>query len=181
MDTSTLAALLSFINLIVVGISAYLLYRQIVATHEWNRRHATQSVLGEMSHGQISKHKAMLKERGAEIYNRDQTYATFSRTLDVPARIAADADLIVLLNYSEALAIGLKDKVFDEDMCYDFFSAIMVNLERWSAPYVVDVRHATDDTRLFIEFEHLAGRWRRRKEQESKPQVRPGKPVVVDS
>lgn len=168
---------LRIVAIVIVVASASFALLAIRRTQEWNRRKATFDVLLQT----VTKATDSFREF-ASAYNLNFNVNPPSPTLEsVEASLGDQAsrqqfrrDLHGLLNYFETLAVGLKNHVLDEDMCYEHLSIRQVLLWEWARTFVLANRGLSPT--LCIEQEHYAIRWRKRLDDEIAALRTPGKP-----
>ena len=164
-------------TLLLVGASAVLAYNQIKKTQEWNRRKATQDLLFQVATGDLKEFvQALSDEFGVDL----------TKTMPLPSYqsvVENEADdkrqdrvrhlTRSILNYMETIAIGLKNHVLDEDICYEHLSIWMT--EYWSfSDKLIKIARAKNPT-VWIEQEHYVNLWRSRLDRENESLRRPGK------
>lgn len=66
------------------------------------------------------------------------------------------------LNVLEFIAVGIKNHIFDEKTCFDFFGDIMIHRYADSRPVVDFVRARPRNRYTYCELDRLNARWRRR-------------------
>lgn len=153
------------VNLLAVAASLTLAYRQIKKSHEWNRRKASQDLITQLVTGDVRELRHRLERTfGVNIYDKQQTYASSLASIahdDERAELRHTAR--TLLNYFEGIAIGIKNKVLEEDICFDFTADVIIAYWRWAAPMVRESQSIRPLT--WIELEHMATRWSDRLEE----------------
>lgn len=167
---------ISALTLLAVVVGAALLRRQILKDHEWNRRKTSQDVLMSLVTGEFTKIREELEVRcGVKLDDSQQTYATLAPTVQGNLRQLNFA-LERLLNFYETIAIGLKNNVLDEEVCYDHFSWNLTRYWEWTEPYHKKVRGL--DPTIWIEAGYYAKRWADRIERELAQLRKDGKPPL---
>ena len=169
-DTASVAAItngqnpllfvLGIANLIVLGVSAGFIYKEIKSNHDWNRRRTAHDLIFETCVGRFHVLRNQLALRiEHKLYDPDETSATLSPELTSQEYRVLEA----LLNYLENVCLAVKNNVVDEDIAYECLGAIMVGYRRWAAPYV---RKCREIDRLFwIQIDPVAKRWNDRRQK----------------
>jgi hypothetical protein len=67
------------------------------------------------------------------------------------------------LNLHELLAVGVLKKIFDEEVCYDFWSGELVLAYLDALPLIKYVQAQKNSKNVYIELEKLAMRWKTRR------------------
>lgn len=166
---------INILVLLVLSGTMFLLYWQTRRNHAWNRRKATQDFLFEINREDLRNIRNILEtELKINIYDKKQNYETRIKKLKKKEIERLRFHLRILLNYFEAISIGIKNYVLDEDLCYDAVSLICSEYWRWSKPFI-DQWRVTNPT-IWIEFEHYATKWKDKIEKEVSIHLRkPGK------
>ena len=136
MDTFYITTIINFVTVLIIGISAILLWRQIKENHEWNRRKATQEVLNNLVFGEFPELRAKLEgEFKCKIWEKSQNFQNLTEGLSEERTDDIKILLSRILNILEAIAINIKNNIIDEDICYDYLGWIMSEYYRWSKQY----------------------------------------------
>jgi hypothetical protein len=137
--------------------------RQIKENHDWNRRKATQEVLKDLTSGSfpdvIDKLK---KEYQVDFSNKDQTYKVIAEKLEDDKLKEFDMLVQRAANILEAFCINMKNRIIDPEICYDYMSLIITEINRWAKPYIDYSRKLYDDKLMFIELQFTAEEWGKR-------------------
>jgi hypothetical protein len=67
------------------------------------------------------------------------------------------------LNLHELLAVGVSKAIFDEEVCYDFWSGELVLAYIDALPLIKYVQARKNSKNVYVELEKLAERWRKRR------------------
>ena len=162
---SLVLALTNIVLLIVGFIFAYLQLRGARAeirtlnvhhadNHDWNRRHAAQEALRNYNYSLLS---SPLQTSFDYLNSLDsipvsQIEDKFSENTDL------QSDLHQLLNYYEALARGINQGIFDEDVVKSARRNAMVRCERSFRNYI-EKRRQNVSPRAWVELSHITTRW----------------------
>jgi hypothetical protein len=172
MDTLTLklsivSLLINSIGTIFIGVTVFLLWKQIKEASKLNRWENTQETLDALTSGEFHILRDRLeKEFNCRIWDHTENYEKKILVLDEEKRDELDFALGGLLNVLEAFCIKIKNKLVDEDMCYDYLGFIMVEYKRWSEPFIaVKIRDNPLSLTVFIS---CADRWSKRLENDKK-------------
>lgn len=155
------ALVLGVINLMAVAISLILAYKQLRKAHEWNRRKASQDLLFQMVSGDVLQMRVTLEQRfGARPFNQEQHFDDVLSGLPEEERRVVHFTARNLLNYYETVAIGIKNSVLEDDICFDFLQDVLRAYWRWASPLTKEHRTLTPLT--WIELEYLNQAWSER-------------------
>lgn len=146
------------LTLIALIVSVVLLYRQISKEHEWNRRKTSQDLLMSLVTGDFTNLRHDLEVGfGVRLDDVNQTYADVRTALPPDRQAALKFSVDKLLNFYETIAIGIKNNVLDEEVCFDHFSWNLTRYWKWAEPYHVD-RRGLDST-IWMEAAHYVDEW----------------------
>ena len=150
------------------GQQSQLLEQQIKETHDWNRRKATQEMLQSIADGSVRDILRRLREE----FDCDVAAEPPPEYEQVLAAIPADkqkdfkAILITLTNLFEAVAIGIRHNVFDENIAYDYLGKMVPASYFFAEPLVEERRKRVGFDRAIGSLEYCAVRWQERLEGE---------------
>jgi hypothetical protein len=101
---SVLSLIASSIAAIIVGVTAFLIWRQTKTAHDWNRRKATQEILDKLVMGECPELRHKL-EQGCKctIWDKNQTYETITKPLSKDQKEEIDYYLARILNFFETI------------------------------------------------------------------------------
>lgn len=164
---SLISLIISSISTIVVSVTAFLIWRQIKTTHDWNRRKTTQETLDKLVIGECPELRHKL-EQGCKctIWDKAQTYETVTKPLSKEQKEEIDYYLARILNIFETIAINIKNNVIDEDICYDYFGLIFTEYHRWTKPFIDEKRKIAGNPRVLLDFGNYAKKWSERMDLE---------------
>jgi hypothetical protein len=169
-ENSTLAlvsVILSSVGTLIIGVSAWLLWRQLRETHEWNRRKCSQEVLTNLVTGEFPRLREKLeRELGCRILHGDETYDSKIKGLDPETRLSLDHTLARLLNILETVCINIKNHLIDEEICYDYLGWIAVQYRDWSDSFIRERRSLAEDQRVLGDVTAYADAWKVRMRDE---------------
>lgn len=161
MDYELSTLIVNMTTLIILLGSVYLVSSQISKEHEWNRRKAAQDLTSQIIHGELLEIRRKL-DVYAEWYAANHTYLSVVRDDN---RKELDHLLKVYLSYFEGVALGIKHNIYDEDIAFEYFGAMIPEAYRWAQPFVLALREKAKDETIFIELITLAERWQKRSEE----------------
>jgi hypothetical protein len=158
-DPIMLPIIISIVNLAAVAVSLNLAYRQVKKTHEWNRRKASHDLLIQLGTGDVRAMRHVIEvDFVGRIYDDRETFEDVMSGVENQSRkLMLEDTLKGLLNYFESVAIGLKNHVLDDDICYDFTADVMAAYWRWGKPYIMEIQRTSP--RAWIETEKINERW----------------------
>jgi hypothetical protein len=173
---SLVQTIISALTLVIVGASATLALLQIRKTQDWNRRKASQDLLLQVVTGELVSLRQLLEIKYEAEFAR-MTVADCSSLLQrLSSEERREFAFVVkrLFNYLEAIAIGIKNNVFDEEICYEHLSIVATRYWKWAKPFVDEVRAVSPV--IWIEIEHFVNGWSLRLEEDLRVLRRAGKP-----
>ena len=165
---SIIPLILSSIGVIIIGISAMLLWKQIKETDKWNRTKASQETLNNLTTGEFPDLMYKLVKLKCKIMDKCQTYEDRIKGLSKKEIDEIDWFLMRFLNILEAVAINVKIDVIDENISYNYLGWIMTEYYRWSKTFIIKMRKRTGEPRLLYNFEDCAQKWTKRIKEEKK-------------
>jgi hypothetical protein len=167
MEPSVVAAVANVCSVVIAGVAAWIVVRQLKTNHEWNRRKATHDVLVTLVTGEFPKLRERLQtECNCLIYDESQTYGTAVKGADEDKIRKIDALVINMMNVLETVAIDIKHNIIDEDICYDYAGWLFTGLNRWAEPLIEKRRDIAGDPRVLGEFAYYARKWSQRMQNE---------------
>jgi len=158
---------LELLTLIVLGVSAYLFYRQMQSNHEWNRHRTAHDLIFQSYMGHFSDLRRHLEHK-INIYDEKQTYEDKKNELN-------DADhknLNAILNYLENVCLAVKNNVVTESIIFDCLAEILIAYRRWASPYVCKIR--AYHPRAWIEIDPFVKEWSEQRDKIVSKIVRKG-------
>lgn len=168
-----LSVISSCVSVVLIGISALLLAKQIRENHDWNMRKASIESLNTLVFGEFpslrSEFEGKLK---CDIHNLEQTYANRVCSLSENEKLEIDLCLKRILNIFETLAIAIKNKVADDDTCYDYLGWIATDYYRWSKPFIDELTRKAIDSQVYRNLAERSLEWQKRMEKEREDIIR---------
>jgi hypothetical protein len=155
--------IISGMTLVVIAISASLLYYQIKSFHEWNRRKETNDFLANIGYGKLADVRERLRMH-ADFYASDQNYATVMQSLPEEEKQKFRSDVITLLNSFEQVALGIKSNILDEQISYDCLGTLIAYVVRWAEPLINELQ--SQEGRLLLDTSKLAKAWQNKLDSE---------------
>jgi len=157
------------LNFFVILISASLLLWQIISQNNWIRKNNSLELINQIFKGDMLEIKKEIEKYLRKSANfKKETYK------DIKAKILEeekldeldklDECLYIYLIYLEGIAVGIKYKIYEEEMIYDYIEPIITQILRWAKPYIEEIREKFGDQELYIELEKLADKWNRIKQ-----------------
>jgi hypothetical protein len=168
-NLTVISVILSSVTVIIVGVSAWLLGKQIKVDYEWNRTKTSQETLNNLVTGEFPdlRHKLEV-ELKCKIGDKSQTYEDRVKGLSEDKTDDFDCFLMRFLNILEAVAINIKKDIVDDDICYEYLGWIMTEYYRWSKTFIIKKRKKTGQPRILCYFEDCAQKWTKRIKEEKK-------------
>ncbi|NVL90861.1 MAG: DUF4760 domain-containing protein [Desulfobacterales bacterium] len=155
-----LTLIVNTLTFFAVIASVWYVIRQIKKEHEWNRRKSAQDLADRLMQGELAETRRKL-EHVAKWYDFAHTYANVT---DVEDKADLHHHIKNYLNFFEAIALGVKHGIYDEDIAFEYFGSVLPEVSRWSMPYINERRNLANDATIYIEIEAVAERWRERNE-----------------
>lgn len=158
------------LSIAILGI--FVTFYQLKANHEWNRRHVAM-IEADRSR---DKYTAAVKELNSSLdyREREDSYSlkeihgficenddhTKNPDLTEDGK-AIKHNIFVILNYYEYLAVGIKNKVFDEKTIKQLLKGALIKANKLFGEYAQHVRdkHNKKNKKQFIEMKKLAEKW----------------------
>lgn len=165
--------LASVISVVAIIISFFVAKKQLEANHEWNRR---QAALTEMFKNRESASNAVVALNSSINY-REQKDAYSLKDIhkalcdnenhEENPMLTENGKIIkhnifIILNYYEYLAIGIENKVFDEDVIKDSVKGAVIKAQKLFGEYIEHLRSEkhTGNKKLFISLQNLSKKWK---------------------
>lgn len=158
----------SFYNFLILSISAGILLWQIISQNIWNRKRTSIELINAIFTGDMLRTKKEIDKylRRSENFQKE-TYEEVIKQISKEDKEKLDESLHIYLNYLEGIALGIKYKVYDEKMLFDYIEPIITQLTRWARPFIEDMRKKFGSDDIYIEIEKLANKWKKRNEKEN--------------
>lgn len=136
--------LLSLAEIAVIASAAYIAIVEVHRNQEWRRREASQDLLYYITFGELKQLRDEVEEQyEIEFWNPDQNFEDVASKLPDQERENFRFKVKRLLNCFEVMAIGIKNGVLDDEICYDSVWPVVVGYTRWAEPLLQDVRDKT--------------------------------------
>lgn len=167
--TPVILWVLQIVEILVIAASAGLIWLQIHKNHEWRRRKASHDFLYQL----ISGNFRVLREKleygfGVEYRDKSQNYETVRRSLgEDEDKRELYVKTSALFNYFEELAVGIKNNVLDDDICFDMAAPLLIEYRRWGAP-LIEERSPEGYRTTWVEFVSLVDEWKDRREEQER-------------
>lgn len=165
MEIELLNLLVSFCTMLVLAVSTTIgvlqlraLRKQVRSQHEWNRR--------EVGLQYTFERDPMLREvrnKLEDVFHlRDRKSGEIS--LDEILEIQKSypniiTDLLIVLGRYEIMAVGIKHRVCDEEICKDMLRGAVIRYYRYFSQYIEDLRKKYENPHLYENFAYYARKW----------------------
>jgi hypothetical protein len=83
-------------------------------------------------------------------------------TLDEFVKTKAYWDIRGYLNLHELMAVGINQRVFDDDVCYDFWASELENAYKKTKPLIEYIQKHNDEESMYCELVVVKNRWMKR-------------------
>lgn len=164
---SIISLLINSVGTVFIGITVYLMWKQIKESSRLQRSEKTQETLDTLTTGEFRGLRDKIeRDFNCRIRDPDENYERKISSLSEKEREDLDFALGGVLNILETLCIKIKNAFVEEDMCYDYLGFIMVEYKRWSEPFIaVKVRDNPLSLAVFVTY---ADRWCKRLDDDRK-------------
>ena len=163
MDIQELTLLINGISMLIVGISAYLLRKQIKTEHDWNRRKIAEETLTIFTSGKFmpylddlsEKYNWHILQKNGEKY--DEVINRIG--LDSDERKALDKQLINIFRHLETVGIKMNHGILDEDIAHDYLFSVLTNIDQKCKGFLVKVRKDRNEKCVYENAEYFGEKW----------------------
>lgn len=146
-------------TLIVLIFSVLLLGTQIRKTQKWNKKRATRDMVVSYLEKAQRCYSRLYEIAKVDFNDSDQTYKTVvSEDNYEDLKIA----LVMLLGLFEEIAMGIRYKIYDNDLVYDLDVTIFLSVYKWAESFIVEARLDPYSETAYLEFEQLCKQWQTR-------------------
>jgi len=158
--------MLNYFNTIILFISAAILIWQVISQNTWNRKKAALDLINMLYQGDLLRIKNELDKYLISPEFHKITYEEIAKRLSEGEKDKLDTNLEIYLNFLEGIAVGIKYKVYKENMLYDYIGFLVPQVVRWSKPYILTARERFDNSTIYLEVEKLAQKWEKKNKEE---------------
>jgi hypothetical protein len=162
--------IISILNLIVLIVSVWLIWKTLKSSLDWNKRKTSQEILDKLIIGEIPDLSTKIRiDYGCKIYDENTPYTKFMITLiDTKAKDSFDATLTRMLNIFEVISIDMKSEIVEEDICYNYLGWFLTAYYKFSKDFIETKRKEAGDPRVLLNFTEYAEKWTQRMKLELK-------------
>ena len=155
--------IINAISMLIVGISAYFLRKQIKSEHDWNRRKVAEEMLTIFTSGKFmlyldelsEKHNWYILRKNGETYD------------DVIGRIGENSNerkeldklLINIFRHLETVSIKMTHGVLDEEISHDYLFSVLTNINQKCKSFLVKVREERNESCIYENAEYFGDKW----------------------
>ncbi len=156
-----ISLMINTISMLIVGISAYLLRKQIQLEYHWNRKKVAEETLTHFTSGPFSACLDELKEKynWAILRKNGENYDDVMKRLDNKDREAVDKLLVNIFRNLETAGIKMHHGVLDEDISHDYLFSVLTNVVLKCKVFLVKVREERNESCVYENAEHFANKW----------------------
>jgi len=158
--------MLNYFNTIILFISAAILIWQVISQNTWNRKRSALDLINMLYQGDLLRIKNELDRYLISPEFHKITYEEIAKRLSEGEKDKLDTNLEIYLNFLEGIAVGIKYKVYKENMLYDYIGFLVPQVVRWSKPYILTARERFDNSTIYLEVEKLAQKWEKKNKEE---------------
>lgn len=164
------------LHLLLIGASAFLVLMTLRRNQEWNRRKSTHDLIERLVTGDYTKlSKIMTVDLSLKIFERSSSYTRDYNSLDAENQKLLNNTLAMIFNLLEVLSISIKNKIIDDEICFDYLALMYTSYYRWGKEFLDKKRKEFGDQRVYVNFEELAIKWQNDLEKDFKKSLKPGK------
>jgi len=163
MGIEEITLIINAVSMLIVGVSVYLLRKQIKSEHEWNRRKVAEETLTIFTSGEFmscldmlsEKHDWYILRKNGEVYD------------DVVERIGKDSDerkeldkqLVNIYRHLETVSIKMNHGILDENLAYDYLFSVLTNINRKCKNFLAKAREDRNESCLYENAEYFGDQW----------------------
>ena len=161
MDIQEITLIINTISMLIIGISAILLRKQIQADHNWNRRKIAEEMLTNFTSGDSHSCLDQLSDKyDWNILHKDgEMYAQVVKRLDEGNRKGLDRLLMKIYRNLETAGIKMRHGVLDEDLAHDYIFSVLTNIVNKSSGFIAKVREQRNESCVYENAEYFAAKW----------------------
>lgn len=137
------------------AIIAYILVLNTLLTQKRNRQERRSKTFDLILHLDITRPEEMFDS----LDKLPDLEKVSHRIFDNPKEKILYQDMLRYLNRLEALAIGVKEGFYNEDILNEYMGDTLVTTYRSTQKLIEGVRHYSGNPRVFIHMEAIARRW----------------------
>lgn len=167
--------LINTLSLIFLALSTLLILFQIKTNQEFNRRQSTQVIIHEHSLGELGQVRERLRldfqvnihdgnnSQNEENFQPNQDYEKIRSNLKDDQKKSNELDNLItrIFNYYEQIALGIANKIYDEQMLYESIGPIFVRFEKWGQTYIQNLQNKEHQS-IWINYQIKAKEWRKK-------------------
>lgn len=151
--------------------SAFLLYFSLDVNLKYNKRKAAMDFLLDRAQKEMMPlynelkgiiNKDFFLESSGKSFNEYLEQEIYSDKKNKAMELADQ-----MLAFYERMALGILKEVYDQDICFDDSDFTMIHFYDWTKTYLQTLQE-NYNRRSFINFSHLAEKWRKRFEEQQK-------------
>jgi hypothetical protein len=151
--------------------SAFLVYFSLDINLKYNKRKAAMDFLHDRAKNEMMPVYNELKGIIHKDFFIESSGKSFQEYLEQEQDKAKKGKAIELadqlLAFYERMALGIFKEVYDKDICFDDSAFSMIHFYDWTKTYLETLQH-NYDKRTYVNFSHLAEKWRERYEKQRK-------------
>ena len=165
MDVQDVTLIINTVSMLLVGISAFLLRKQIQAEHEWNRRKVAEETLTRFTSGDFTDSLDELDDQFQWniLLSGGDLYENIIERLSEKEKKDIDRVLVNIFRNLETVCIKMRHGVLDEDISYDYLFSVLTIIDKKCKVFVENVREARNEPRVYENTEHYALKWASKK------------------
>ena len=161
MDIQEITLIINTISMLIIGISALLLRKQIQADNNWNRRKIAEEMLTNFTSGDFHSCLDQLSDKyNWHILRKDgEIYENVVERLEKDEKKDLDKLLVNIYRNLETAGIKMRHGVLDEDLAHDYIFSVLTNIVNKTAGFVAKVRKDRDESCVYENAEYFALKW----------------------
>jgi len=155
-----LATVLSmFGGVIAFAISTTFVVKQMRETQRWNVRKTSEEILSSLLTGDFPRlMDRLVIEFGWDILAHTR-YEDVATKLSADQVVQLDVVLRNILRHLEVVCINMKNKIIDEEMCFDYLRSILTTFYLNCDAFISKERKRREEQLIFRNTEHFARKW----------------------
>jgi len=163
MGIQEITLILNAVSMLIVGISAYLLQKQIKSEHDWNKRKIAEETLTVFTSGKFMSSLDELSEK----YNWYLLRKNGERYEEVIERIGINSDerreldkqLVKIFIHLETVSIKMNHGILDEKIVQDYLFSVLTNINQKCKSFLVKAREDRNESCLYENAEYFGDKW----------------------
>lgn len=155
-----ISVVINGINVFLIGITAWIIHKQIEKNTDWNIKKTSQEILNHLTTGEYLIIKSELQDKfGCDFSDECQNYLELKNKDEVDKNYKFDRKLAQFFNIFEVISINMKNGIVREDICKNYLHLMFTAYYRWGFSFIDQERKRCKNKEIFLEFENYAKKW----------------------